>query len=382
MRIGIDVHAAEADGTGNASYIRGLIGGLLSVAASHDLILYATDRNYPFYRTIEGRGARVVLRELRPRTPLIRIPVALALAAARDALDVLHVQYVAPPLLRGRLVATIHDLGFLRVPATFSRTFVKRSTVLVRRTARRADRVITGSEFSREDLIAEYGLTPERVAVVPYGVGPEFFAPGEGSRSEAAPVLERLGIVKPFILSVGRLNPRKNLPALARAFDRMKKATGLPHRLVLAGPEDYRTGETLSAVSGASSDVIVAGLVPAADLPLLYREAEIFVYPSLFEGGGLPVLEAMAAGTPVVASKTSSLPEMVGDAGMLVDPESVDDIARALVRLSTDPGLRDTLREKGRARARTMTWESAARATLRVYEEAAGLGTSPRKSAS
>jgi len=94
------------------------------------------------------------------------------------------------------------------------------------------------------------------------------------------------------------------------------------------------------------------------------------------------VLEAMAAGTPVVASKTSSLPEMVGDAGMLVDPESVDDIARALVRLSTDPGLRDTLREKGRARARTMTWESAARATLRVYEEAAGLGTSPRKSAS
>lgn len=380
MRIGIDAHAAEADGTGNASYIRGLIGGLLSAAAGHDLFLYATDRNHPFFRTIEGPEIRAVVRELRPRTPLVRIPVALALASARDALDVLHVQYIAPPVHRGRLVATIHDLGFLRVPATFSRTFVKRSTVLVRRTARRADRVLTGSAFSREDLISEYGLDPEKVVVVPYGVGPEFIAAPEAPESAAARVLERLGIAKPYILSVGRLNPRKNLPALARAFVRMKMVTGLPYRLVLAGPEDFGTEEILSAVSGAAPDVIVAGLVPDADLPLLYREAEIFVYPSLFEGGGLPVLEAMAAGTPVIASRTSSLPEMAGGAGMLVDPESVDDIAGALVRLSTDPGLRGELREKGRARARTMTWEEAARATLRVYEEAAGFGASPGRS--
>lgn len=383
MRIGIDVHAAEADGTGNASYIRGLVGGLLSVASGHELFLYATDRRHPFYRTVESRRGRVVLRELRPRNPLLRIPAALALATARDALDVLHVQYIAPPVHRGRLVATVHDLGFLRVPAAFSRAFVKRSTVLVRRTARRAGRVITGSEFSRADLIAEYGLAPAKVAVVPYGIGPEFFAAAEASGAAAALVLERLGIAKPFILSVGRLNPRKNLPALARAFERMKRATGLPHRLVLAGPEDYGTGEILSAVSGAAPDVVVAGLVPDADLPLLYREADIFVYPSLFEGGGLPVLEAMAAGAPVIVSKTSSLPEMAGEAGTLVDPESVDDIAASLVRLATDPGLRARLREKGRARARTMTWESAARATLRVYEEAAGLaGMSARKSAS
>jgi glycosyltransferase involved in cell wall biosynthesis len=295
---------------------------------------------------------------------------------------VLPVQYISPPVHRGRLVATIHDLGFLRVPATFSRTFVKRSTVLVRRTARRADRVLTGSAFSREDLISEYGLDPEKVAVVRYGVGPEFIAAPEASESAAARVLERLGIAKPYILSVGRLNPRKNLPALARAFVRMKTATGLPHRLVLAGPEDFRTKETLSAVFGAAPDVIVAGLVPDSDLPLLYREAEIFVYPSLFEGGGLPVLEAMAAGTPVIASRASSLPEMAGDAGILVDPESVEEIAGALIRLSTDPGLRGELREKGRARARTMTWEEAARATLRVYEEAAGPGARPRKSVS
>ena len=382
MRIGIDAHAAEADGTGNATYIRGLVRGLLSVASGHELFLYATDRRHPFYRTIEARSARFALRELRPKLPLVRIPLALALAAARDALDILHVQYIAPPVHRGRLVATIHDLGFLRVPSTFSRAFVRRSTVLVRRTARRARRVLTGSEFSRRDLIAEYGLDPGKVAVIPYGVGPEFLAAPDAPEEDAARVLGRLGIEKPFILSVGRLNPRKNLPALALAFGRMKKETGLPHRLVIAGAEDYRTRQTLAAVAGAAPDIVVAGLVADADLPLLYREAEIFVYPSLFEGGGLPVLEAMAAGAPVVASRTSSIPEMAGGAGVLVDPESVDDIAGALVRLSKDPELRGELREKGRARARAMTWEAAARATLRAYEEAAAPAANPRNSAS
>jgi len=382
MRIGIDAHAAEADGSGNATYIRGIIKGLLDAEPPYEFVLYVTDQSHPFYRILPGLGARVILRELRPRTPLLRIPVSLALAASRDALDVLHVQYIAPPVHRGRLVATIHDLGFLRVPSTFSRSFVKRSRVLVRRTAKRADRVITGSAFSREDLIAEYGLDPKKVSVIPYGIGPEFLAAAGASEREAARVLGRLGIEKPYILSVGRLNPRKNLPALARAFDRLKKATGLPYRLVLAGPADYRTKETLEAVSRAAPDVIVAGLVPDRDLPILYREAEIFVYPSLFEGGGLPALEAMAAGTPVIASKTSSLPEMVGEAGILVDPESVDDIARALVRLATDPDLRRTLQEKGRSRARKMTWENAARATLRVYEEAARPEARPRKSSS
>jgi len=379
MRIGIDGHAAEAGGSGNGTYIRGLLGGLLALDPPHEFVVYATDRGHPFFRSLAGRP-NVFVRELRPRTSALRIPLSLAWASRRDALDILHVQYIGPPFHRGRLVATIHDLGFLRVPRTFSRGFVRRSTVLIRRTARRADRVVTGSAFSRRDLILEYGLDPRAVALVPYGVGPEFSAPG--TPADAARVLGRYGLTKPYILSVGRLNPRKNLPVLARAFDRMKKATGLPHRLVLAGPEDYRSRETLAAVSEAAGRVVVTGLVPDADLPALYREAEIFVYPSLFEGGGLPVLEAMAAGAPVVASKTTSLPEIVGDAGWLVDPLDVDDIARALVRLAADPELRETLRAKGRARARTMTWTSAARAMLRVYEDLDGGAASPRKSSS
>ncbi len=370
MRIGIDAHAAEADGTGNASYIRGLIRGLLAAAPSHEIVLYATNPGHPFFRSLGGLPPRFRLRGLRPRTPLLRIPVSLALAASRDRLDALHVQYIGPPFHRGRLVATVHDLGFLRVPATFSRAFVRRSTALIRRTARRADRVITGSAFSREDLIAEYGLDPRKISVVPYGIGAEFFAAGAIPEADAARILARHRIDRPYILSVGRLNPRKNLPALAQAFQRMKKATGLPLRLVLAGPADYRTRETLEAVSAAVPDAVVAGLVPDRDLPALYREAEIFVYPSLFEGGGLPALEAMAAGAPVIASKTSSLPEMVGEAGLLVDPESVEEIARALVRLATDADLRRSLQDKGRSRTRPMTWENAARATLRVYEEA------------
>jgi glycosyltransferase involved in cell wall biosynthesis len=368
MRIGIDAHAAEADGSGNATYIRGLLGGLLALAPPHEFLVYVTDRKHPYYGTLEGR-APFVLRELKPKTPLLRIPFALGRATYRDRLDVLHVQYIAPPVHRGRLVATVHDLGFLRVPRTFSRAFVRRSTVLVRRTARRADRVVTGSAFSRNDLVTEYGLDPGKVAVVPYGVGHEFFK--AGIPAEAGPLLDRYKIRKPFILSVGRLNPRKNLPALATAYGRMRRATGLAWPLVLAGPEDYKTRETLAAVAGSAPDVILAGLVPVRDLPILYHEAEIFVYPSLFEGGGLPVLEAMAAGTPVIASKTSSLPELVGDAGILVDPGNVDDIARALVRLAGDASLRSALRAKGRARVGPMSWLNSARAMIGVYEAAA-----------
>jgi glycosyltransferase involved in cell wall biosynthesis len=381
MRIGIDAHAAESGGSGNGTYVRGLLGGLLGLGSPHEFSIYVTERSHPAYAGLAGRPG-VVLRELRPRPPALRIPFALGWASRRDRLDVLHVQYIGPPVHRGRLVATIHDLGFLRVPRTFSRGFVRRSTLLVGSTARRAARVITGSDFSRRDIIAQYKLDPRRVAVAPYGVGPEFFAAAEASAAEAAGVLERYGLTKPYVLSVGRLNPRKNLPALARAFARMKTATGLPHRLVIAGPSDFRTEDTLAAVSAAASETLVLGPVPDADLPLLYREAEIFVYPSLFEGGGLPVLEAMAAGTPVIASRASSVPEMAGGAAALVDPESVEDIARTLTRLAEDRGARAALREKGRARARRMTWEEAARATLRVYEEAGRPETSARKRAS
>ena len=366
MNIGIDVHAAEADGSGNCTYIRRTLKALFALDPPHDFILYATDKHHPFYGEIPRRP-NIRLREIPVSQALIRIPVFLARATVRDKLDVLHVQYIAPPFHRGKLVATIHDLAFLHVPETFSKFFVRRSKVFVRRTARKAARVITGSRYSHDDIVGAYGLDPRKIEIIPYGVSPEF-SHGDGGRDDA--VIAARGLHPPYVLCVGRLNPRKNLISLARAFERMKGGAGLPHQLVIVGKEDFETTQTLAAIQNIRRDIVLTGYVPDAELPALYRKADIFIYPSLFEGGGLPLLEAMAAGVPSIASNATSLPEIIGDAGILVDPLSEDDIGRALIRMATDPALREECRKKGRSRAGLFSWDSAARKTLQVYEAA------------
>jgi glycosyltransferase involved in cell wall biosynthesis len=370
MNIGIDVHAAEQDGTGNATYIRGLVLGLFRIESPHRFILYAVDASHPFYRDLPSRpGVRI--KELGIRNPLIRIPVLLARETRRDALDVLHVQFVAPPIHRGKLVATIHDLGFLDIPRTFSRFFVLRSRILVRRTARRADRIITGSSYSRDHIVRAYGIRPEKIAVVPYGISERFGAPLD--ESEIEKTLARLRIRRPYLLSVGRLNPRKNLAALLRAFIELKSRRGLPHTLVVAGRKDFGTESIYREAHGAGpGDVVFTGYIPEDDLPALYRAADIFIYPSLFEGVGLPVLEAMASGVPVITSNTTSLPEIAGGAALIIDPENGPEISEAIGRFLDDQAFRENAIRRGLARATEFTWERSARETLAVYENVGG----------
>lgn len=367
MRIGIDVHAAEQDGSGNCTYIRGLLRGLLAVDRENEYVLYAVRPGHPFYAGLPLRpGVRIV--KTGARSAFLRIPLLLAAASYRDRLDILHVQYIAPPLHRGRLVATIHDLGFLRVPGTFSKFFIARSRLLVKRTARRAGRVIVGSDCSRRDILATYRLPEDRVAIVPYAVEPGFFLPG--NKDEDLGLAAAYGIKPPYILCVGRLNPRKNLPALARAFARFKSEKNRPHQLVIAGKEDFRTDRTMAEIrSAGGAGIHFTGFIPDKDLPALIRAAEFFVYPSLFEGVGLPVMEAMAAGTPVITSAATSMPEIAGGAARLVDPESEREIAAAMAELADDPALREKMRSDGRRRAMDFTCEEAGRRTLRIYTE-------------
>lgn len=366
MRIGIDLHAAEQDGSGNATYIRNLVRGLLALDRDNTYILYILDPNHVFCRELR-MFPNACLRPLGVRTPILRVPWALARATRRDRLDILHVQFVAPPFHRGRLTAAIHDLGFLHLPRTFSRFFNFRSRILVRLTARRAARVVTGSEFCRRDIARAYSIPPERIAVVPYGVEERFFEPGGPERGQAA--AKKYGVGRPYLLSVGRLNPRKNLPALVRAFGRLKAETGIPHALVIAGKEDYDTARTVRDILAAGSrDVVLAGYVDEADLPALYAGAEVFLYPSLFEGVGLPVLEAMAAGVPIVASNTSAIPETAGEAALLVDPMDEKALAEAAGRLLRDRTLKNDLVRRGLARARMFTWRETARRMLEIFK--------------
>jgi glycosyltransferase involved in cell wall biosynthesis len=371
VRIGIDTHAAEGEPSGNGSYIQGLARALARLPADVDYVLYALDPGHPFYAEFREHP-RVAVRGLWPRRALARIPLSLAVASWRDRVDVLHVQYVGPPCHRGALVVTIHDLAFLRVPESFSRRQSLRLRWQARANARRAAVVITGSEHSKRDIRDAYGIPEDRIEAIPLAADPALVPPRDAAAAEA--VRRRLGITHRYVLSVGRLNARKNLIGLLRAFERVRPGLAEPAQLVIAGPRDFRTDalDRAIAASPCAKDVLRMDAVEAEDLPALLAGATAFAYPSVFEGFGLPPLEAMACGAPVICSNTTSLPEVVGDAALTFDPARTDDIAAALGRVLGDSALRDDLIARGRARAARFSWRTTAERTLQAYRRAIG----------
>jgi len=264
----------------------------------------------------------------------------------------------------------VHDLSFLHV-ASSPPGLRLALRALVPLSVRRAARVITPSEFTRRDLEARYGVDPNRIRVTENGVS-EGFRPLPETAIRA--VLTRYGLEPGFIFSLGRLNRRKNLGTLLRAFAVLRAQGRADLQLVIVGKVDYGVEELVRGFreSGGSSQVRWVGANPDDDLPAFYAGATCLVYLSLFEGFGLPLLEAMACGCPVVSSDRTACPEVVGTAGLLVDPEDVTAIAEAIARVVDDEALRADLREFGLARSRLFTWQESARRTLAVLREAAG----------
>jgi glycosyltransferase involved in cell wall biosynthesis len=366
VRLGIDAHASEREGEGNSTYIRGLIRALPAVAGESDLVLFASDPRHPFYRTLAA-GARFRIRAFPLGGGFARIAWGLGRAATREGVDCLHVQYFAPLGYRGPLVVTVHDLGFLHVPRSFPPGLRLALRLLVPWSATRATRVVTTSEFSRHDVQRRYGLPPEKVVVVPAGVGSGFHRLDDAATRR---VLGRYGLEPGFVFTLGRLNRRKNLGRLVRAHQALRTdgVSGAP--LVIGGKPDYASREIRRRTGPDAGSVRWVGLIPDQDLAAFYSGAACFVYPSLFEGFGLPVLEAMACGCPVVSSDRAALPELVHDAGVLVDAERVDVLAAAIARVLGDPALRAELGGRGLARSRELTWERAARRMLGAYHQA------------
>jgi glycosyltransferase involved in cell wall biosynthesis len=242
----------------------------------------------------------------------------------------------------------------------------------VRRTAKKAARIATVSEYSRQDILSIYKLPPEKVVVTYNGVE-SHFTPRPDTPNETQEIRERYGISRDFLLAVGSLQPRKNLVRLIRAYAKLRsEREDFTPQLVIVGRRLWLTHEIFDEVKSHrwANDVILTGYVSDEDLPALYRAARAFVYPSLFEGFGLPPLEAMACGTPVVTSGVSSLPEITGGAAMLIDPNDEQSLAKALIEIISDDLLRARMREKGIAQAKKFTWRAAAEKTLRLYQEA------------
>lgn len=368
MRVCLDISAALGQGAGIGRYARELALALHALPGGPELVLF------------HNRQPLNQLPSELKNLPRIEVPLgdktwrALMLTGQKlppawnrslhDA-DLFHgTDMLAPPIPQPTVV-TIHDLSILLYPEHHTRLNRLHLRWALPRVARRAAAIIAVSEATRRDLIAQLEVPAERVHVAPNGVDHRRFFPRYRPEARQRAGL-MLGIEPPYILALGTLEPRKNLPALLRAYARLGR--DVP-RLVLAGARGWGEGALFKLVKelGLQERVRFTGYVPEAVLPDLYAGARLFVYPSLYEGFGLPVLEALASGAPVITSNTSSLPEVAGDAALLVDPTSVDELTRVMRRVLDSKQLRDELRTKGPKQAAKFSWERTARQTLAIY---------------
>jgi glycosyltransferase involved in cell wall biosynthesis len=299
-------------------------------------------------------------------SPYRRIPFAFPALARRESAALAHLQYFAAPRLPCPAVVTVHDISYARAPELFSRRD-RGLFRLVRGSLRRAARVIAVSEFTRADVTDLYGLDPDKVVAIPNGVGGAFRPVADA----ADRVHDRFGIDRPYVLCVGALQARKNVPLAIQAYA-LLMGRGTECELVVAGGDRGGRLDVLDAIlrERLTGRVHLVGHVDDAELPALYSGARALVFPSLYEGFGLPALEAMACGTPVIASNTTGLAEAVGDAGLTIDPHSAQELAEALGRVLNDDALRARLVAAGHARAAEYTWDRAARATAEIYRAA------------
>ncbi len=287
------------------------------------------------------------------------------LAQLSSRLDLLHgMAYALPLTATCPTVVTVHDLSFLRFPEAFRPWNRLYLSFITRASVRRAAAVIAVSESTRQDVRQLCGVAAEKITVVPNGVAAEF-CPADDA--PVADFRQRKGLPDRFILFLGTLEPRKNLLRLVEAYARLPQRAAV--RLVIAGGKGWFYEQLFRRVAelGLAEQVLFPGFLPAAELPWWYRAAELFVYPSRFEGFGMPVLEALACGTPTITTTASSLPEVAGDAALLVDPDDTEALIAAMGRVLDNAALAAQLREAGLHRASQLPWSRVAASTLEVY---------------
>jgi len=356
-RVAIDAHTLGRRATGNETYARGLLSGLVHRPDIEPIAL--VDHAAPVPGWLLGHHER-----LRHRPAIARLLNELSAAGRRWGAELLHVQYVRPPRSDVPIVTTIHDVSFEHFPRLFTRRTRLRMRLTIPWSARHSRLVLTGSRHAAGDLIDTYRLPPERVIVTPYAADPVF---RRLPADEISGWLARFDLPAAYLLCVGNLQPRKNLRRLIEAY------AGLPPdlrpALVVVGQAAWLDDEVYAAVRhhGLAEATHFTGFVSTEELVALYCGASAFAYPSLYEGFGLPVLEAMACGVPTLTSTSSSLPEVAGDAALLVDPESVEEIRAGLERLLGDAALRARLADAGPARAAEFSWERCAADTAAAY---------------
>jgi glycosyltransferase involved in cell wall biosynthesis len=367
MRFSVDAHSVGCHLTGNEVYIRNLLNEFAKLDRSSQFIAYIAKKD------AGSQLPRSVATRWVSENPYRRLGLDLPLRLRQDRPDLLHVQYTGPLFSRVPLVVSVHDVSFLEYPQYFTRYRANQLKITVRRTVERAAAVLTPSEFSRTAILKHYRLDESKVVVVHNAVGTEFRPIDR--RTAQASVERKFGVPGPFVLTVGDLQPRKNHLGLLKAFEEVVRAhPQLKHRLVFVGKETWYSKDLHRAVqrSRVAGRVHFTGFIEDADLLQFYGACDLFVFPSFYEGFGLPILEAMACGRAVASSNTTAMPEVADAAGILFDPGSNEEMVRAIRDVLLDPQLRARLERLGSHRASLFSWGRAAERTLEVYARVAG----------
>jgi glycosyltransferase involved in cell wall biosynthesis len=361
--IGIDAsRLTVGERTGTETYTAQLLRAIAADPPPERIRLYLNSREIP-PEAAPFEAARIPF-------PRLWTHARLSWEMLRDPPDLLFVPAHVVPIRHPRTVVTIHDLGYLHEPDAHPPADRRLLDWTTRWSVHAAHRVIAISETTRQDLIRFYGVSEDRIRVVRHGVGPEFRPlPTEA----VVATRRRLGLPEHYVLAVGTVQPRKNLAVLAAAM-RVVAGTGLPHRLVIAGKRGWLAERVEAEIAGGgmAERVVWAGYVAPDDLPAVYNGAEAFAFPSRYEGFGMPVVEAMACGIPSVVADRAALPEVAGNAALMIDPDDADGLGLALVRLLTDGPLRQRLTRAGISRAASFAWQRTAQETLAVLREALG----------
>jgi glycosyltransferase involved in cell wall biosynthesis len=367
MRIAIDAHTVGTQLAGNVTYITNMIEQLAALDHQNQYTLYVTRSDA--LEMYDGRWPNFEARQiLAHKSRIMRFLFSFNAQLRLHPADIFFVQFNAPPFTPCKIVTSIHDLSFEHLPETFKWRSHTQMKITIRRTARNAAHIVTCSEYSRQDIIDTYKIPPERITTIPLAAA-EWFRPVTNEQ-ELSRIKLKYDLPGDFILGVGSVQPRKNLVRLIEAYSMLSDKRDLPP-LILVGKKAWLFEDSLKAAveHGVEDKVRFTDFVPDGDLPALYTLSTCFVYPSFFEGFGIPPLEAMQCGSPVIAGDRTSLPEVVGDAGILVDPFDVTSIAEAIDRMLTDSELRAGFREKGFKRAKLFSWARAARETLDIFEK-------------
>lgn len=373
MKIGIDAHVIGKNKAGAETYSKNLIHELSCLDSENQYQIFLSKKGADFrekYKNLSNFKFEIIPTE----NLLLQRFASLPLRSFKKRLDLLHVHRIIPFFHHSKTIVTIYDIAHEKHPELFSKIDSFAMKTLIPLSARNADKIITISETSKKDIVNYYNIAEEKISVIPLAVDLNKYRKIDPEIVNES--IKKHQINSRFILYLGAIEPRKNLINSVKAFGQLKKHNKIDHKLVIAGAKrkegkDGYFEDLLKTITelNLTSDVVFLGYIQDDDIPFLYNAADIFLFPSFFEGFGLPPLEAMACGTPVIVSNIPSLVEVVADGALIIDPKDIDGMAKVILQILSDVNLRDSLSEKGIKQASKFSWRDTAQKTLQAYQD-------------